>query len=118
MRNGSQSLAASLVLAGGILAGTAVSLMSARSLSWALAGPAVLAMAVVASVVIRNRVHPQGSAVVWIMAGTVVIAGGIVALSDPSSVPILMPILGASTVVALTTRRTCVTASPGPGGRP
>jgi hypothetical protein len=94
-------------LAAGILVATAVSLWSSRSLAWALAGPAVLSVTVLLAARSNRSSIPAA-----IMAGGLFLAGTIVALADRSSVPMMMPILGACAVAVLPPRRCVSYAGP------
>jgi hypothetical protein len=89
-----------LLLAAGILGATGISLLSSRSLAWALAGPLLLAATVVVSRVVENRLLSRSDSTVsaFILAATVLVAGAVVAVSDPASVSKLLPILGACAV--------------------
>lgn len=98
-----------LLLAAGVLAATAVSLLSSTSLAWALAGPAILMGTIVLAVAMVERVV---SARTMILGGGVFLAGAIVAFADASAVPLMMPILGACAGVALVPRR-CVARAHG-----
>lgn len=98
-----------LLLAAGILAATAVSLLSSTSLAWALAGPAILMGTIVAAVAMVERAV-SGRAM--ILGGGVFLACAIVAFADASSVPMMMPILGACAGVALVPKR-CVARAHG-----
>lgn len=113
-----RSLVPSLLLAAGILGATALSLLSATSLAWALAGPLALAVVVIASKALDNRLMSRADSygAATIMAGGVFAGGAIVAFGDPSSVPMMMPILGACTAVVLTPRR-CAASVASSGGR-
>jgi hypothetical protein len=113
-----RSLVPSLLLAAGILGATAVSLWSATSLAWALAGPLALAVVVIAAKAVSNRLLSRADSYVpaMIMAGGVFASGAMVAFGDPASMPMFMPILGACTAMVLTPRR-CVAPAVSSGGR-
>ena len=103
MKTPFRTLWPALLLAAGILASSAVSLLSYRFPAWAMAGPLLLAVVTVAT---GARVHSYTRSL--ILGGAVLLAGGIVALADPASVPAIMPILGACAGVAVLPReKTC-----------
>jgi hypothetical protein len=104
MRTTFKSLLPALLLAAGILIASAVSLLSARSWVWAMAGPVLLGVFVIASKALSNRVLARTDSyrVAILMALAVVVAGAIVAFADSAAVPLLMPILGGSAAVTLT----------------
>ena len=94
-----RSLVPPLLLAAAVLAASAVSLRSAESLSWALAGPFIIAATVVA---LRPR---RGSRSQWfgtlLLASAIFLSGAMVALADPADVPLMMPILASCAAVSL-----------------
>lgn len=96
-----------LFLAAGVLGASAVSLMGSRSFAWALAGPSLLAGVVIAARMLSNRVllrtDPYSGAV--IIAGAVFVAGVMVAVVDPASVMLLMPLLGGCAASVLVAER-------------
>lgn len=102
-----RALLPALLLAAGILGATALSLSSATSLAWALAGPLALAIVVLAARWLGNRllVRTDSYRSAMILAGAVFVAGALVAFADASSVPMLMPILGACAATVLVSRR-------------
>jgi hypothetical protein len=98
-----RSVRGPLLLAAVILGATALSLLSARSLVWALAGPLVLA----AGVIVARMIHFHSTRVdaVSIVIGAGLLASAtIVALVDRASVPMMMPILAASASAAFLQR--------------
>lgn len=86
-----------LLLAAGILGATGISLLSLRSPTWALAGPLLLGATVVVSRVAENRLRSRSESnhSAFILGAAVFLAGAIVAVSDPSSVSQMLPVLGA-----------------------
>ena len=102
MKMNFRSLFPAMLLAAGVLAATAVSLSSSRSLAWALAGPAILMATILAAGAMEDRVV---SVRTMILGGAVFVAGAIVGFTDPSSVPAMMPILGTCGVAVLAPRR-------------
>ena len=112
MKRELRSLLPALLLAAGCLLATAVSLWSSRSLAWALAGPALLALTVVAAGALRRRIEsrPQSYTADAIMGGAVIASGAMVAVVDPSHVILMMPILSACAATTLVTKRRCAAA--------
>ena len=95
-----------LLLAAGILSATAISVSVETRPAWALAGPLVLGVAIVAARVLANRASSRGDSYVpaMIIGAVMVTSGAIVAVVDPKLVPLLMPILGASALPVLQAR--------------
>jgi predicted PurR-regulated permease PerM len=97
-----------LDLAPGLLIGagiTAATLVAARATgTWALAGPLLLAFAVVGADIVQSRLRarvPRPSAAALIFAVAFPLAGWIVMSSDPTVVRSLVPLMGAASWVAL-----------------
>ena len=112
MKRDVRSLLPALLLAAGCLVATAVATWSSRSLALALAGPVVLAVTIVAAGAVRRRLlsQPQSYVADAIMAGAVVASGAIVAVVEPSSVILMMPILSACAAMTLLPKRRCAAA--------
>lgn len=89
-------LSTSLVLAGGILAGTAASAAAVEAGWWILSGPVILAVSIIAATyLLRDR--RSGSVYGgMVLSGAVLAAGAILGASDPSSLLTMMPIFGAA----------------------
>lgn len=102
MKRERRSLLPAVLLAAGTLAATAVSVWG----PWALAGPAVMAVTVVATGAVRGRLAADA-----IMGGAVLAAGAIVAAVDPSAVVMMMPILSACAATTLIAKRRCAAAA-------
>lgn len=102
-----RSLVPALLLAAGVLGTTALSLWSATSLAWALAGPLALAVVVVAARALDRRLlgRTDSYGAAMILAGAVFGGGAMVAFADAASVPAFMPILGACAAMVLMPRR-------------
>lgn len=97
-------LGPSLVVAAGIIVSSLVAMLAAESGWLVLAGPLCLALAVVSADVLRSRLkgEPSGpSPAALLVGGAFLLAGGIVALRDPSLVKTLVPVLGPAAWVAL-----------------
>jgi len=91
-----------LVLAGGILAATAVAAAAPGLGTSALAGPLVLVASIllVGELVRRQPGAPRGSRpAAAILGGAALLASALVAGSDPSRMAELLPLLGAGAVV-------------------
>ena len=103
-----RDLIPTLLMTGGLLAGTLVSVLTRESGLLTLLGPLIMAstMVIASRISTRQGVTPQnGTAVALILGGSLLFASLIVAVSDPSRVAILMPILGGGFVVLLGPRK-------------
>ena len=93
-----------LVLAAGVVSSTVV-VMLARDSTWGLiAGPALMALALVGASILARRLGRTSSEtmrVAALLGGAVVLASVIVALRDPSRIPAIMPILGGGAAVTV-----------------
>lgn len=99
-----------VALAVGILVATAIAAFTQASFGSAIAASLVLACAIVlASRLAQTTGAPatSESRVAAYAAGAVVLAAGIVALVDPASVAMMLPILGGGAVVVLGERPRC-----------
>jgi uncharacterized membrane protein SirB2 len=97
-------LVPSLLLATGIIASTVVAVLTSESGWFVLAGPVVMAFAVVgaSALVNRSRGDSQGALRVALILGAVLLlAGAILALRDPSRVVMMMPVLGAGAAASV-----------------
>jgi hypothetical protein len=94
-----RKLGPSLVWAAGIIGGTLAAVIGARSGWWVLAGPIVLALAALLADALRSRQRPSAAA--FILGGTFLLAGVIVAFADPLQVGTMIPIFGAAGWVTL-----------------
>jgi hypothetical protein len=108
-------LGPSLLVAAGILLSTLLAGLAARSGWLVLAGPLLLALAVVSADLLSARLRGKSarpSPAALLLAGSFLLACAIVALRDPGLVKTLPPILGGAAWVALLRRdggrrRTC-----------
>ena len=90
-------LAPSLLLAGGILASTALAVLAAESKVWVLCGPLLLALALVAAQTLSSRWgggSSRPSPTAWLTALALLLASAIVAAVDSTQVALLLPLLG------------------------
>ncbi len=101
-KSSSPIIFSSLILAGGILAGTALSAALAGSGWWVLAGPLLLAVSLVAAYAVAQDVLVESRKyAVLILGGSFLVAASIVALQDPAQVASLVPIMGSCGVFVL-----------------
>jgi len=103
-RKYSHVLAPSLIVAAGILVATFVAVHAGESMGWVLAGPLLLAFAVVGADALDARLHGQSggaSAAALIVAAAILLASVIVMLREPELVKTLVTTLGATGWVAL-----------------
>ncbi|MHC4845528.1 MAG: hypothetical protein ACYTCU_05130 [Planctomycetota bacterium] len=91
-----------ILLALGILAGTAVAAALSHAGWWVMAGPLVLGACIAVAGALEQR---QGVAVA--VGAIFVLAAAIVALRDPARVPDAVPLLGAGGLVVLLRPRHC-----------
>jgi hypothetical protein len=99
-----QVLLPALVLAAGILAATSISFFTTESRWLALVGPLALAGTVVAARAIgrgARKAQPEWLSTTVISAVSLFVAGAIVAVADPAGVPLILPVLGGASVIAL-----------------
>ena len=101
-----RDLAPGAVVGAGIVVSTFIAARTAGSGRWVLAGPLLLAAAVVSADVLNS--HLRGRTLVpswpgWLLGGSVFLAGLIVARHDAGVVKTLLPIDGAAAWVALLT---------------
>ena len=99
-----RDLIPTLLMTGGMLAGTLVSVLTRESGLLTLLGPLIMAstMVIASRISARQSVTPQKeTAVALILGVSLLLVSSIVAVSDPSQVAILMPILGGGIVVVL-----------------
>ena len=99
-----RALAPSALVGAGIVVSTFIAARTAGSGRWILAGPLILAAAVVSADVLNSRL--RGSTLApswpgWLLGGSVFLAGLIVARHDAGVVKTLLPIDGAAAWVAL-----------------
>lgn len=97
-------LLAAIVLALGLLAGTAVSAMLSDSGWLVMAGPVLVACAIVGACAVEQWQREGGRARMWAAVGVGAIyiaATVIVGWSDPASVVNVVPLLGAGGIVVL-----------------
>lgn len=97
-------LGVGLLVGAGIVVATVIVLLAADSGWWAMSGPLVLALTVVAADMVaareeRDSSGPSPSALV--LGGSFLLAGLIVTLSDPALVKVLIPIMGAGSFVGI-----------------
>ena len=100
MRTTWRDLGPSLFVAVGIVLATLVSTVLDGWL--VLAGPVLMAAVLAANVWdARMKGRSGPSAVAMILAGTCILSGGIIALSDPADVKLMIPTLGVVAWVAM-----------------
>ncbi len=100
-------LGPSLLIATAIVVSTLIASLAARSGWLVLASPLLLALAVVGADVLNSRLrgNPSGpSRASLILGGAFLLAGWIVAQSDPTLVKTLIPVSGAAAWVTLLPR--------------
>jgi len=98
------ALGPSLIVGAGILVGTFVAVHAGESRAWVLAGPLLLALAVVGADVLGSRLHGESagvSAAALIVAAAIPLASLIVMSRDSTLVGTLIPMMGAAAWVAL-----------------
>jgi hypothetical protein len=108
-------LSPSLLVGAGIVVSTLIAVRAAGSGWWVLAGPLLLALAVVSADLLDSRLRGESSGPSWaalILGGAFLLAGSIVTHRDPSLVKTLIPVLGTASWVTLLLRpagrrRTC-----------
>lgn len=107
-------LGPSLLVGTGIVVSTLITVLAAESGWLVLAGPLLLALAVVSADVLGSRRGGESSGPSWaalLMAGALLLASWIVFLRDPGLVETLLPILGVASWVTLLRsegrRKTC-----------
>ena len=111
MKKRYQSLLPSIILALGILGATALSVSTKQSSWLVLIGPLMLAGAIVAAHMTEVRLYsnPRTSMGVTLMiAAAFITVSVIVALRDPTRVPIIIPILGSAAAVMLVNPSKCI----------
>jgi hypothetical protein len=97
-----RQLTGALVLAAGILGGTALAVATRDRGWWVLSGPIALALSFV--VVAWSRPGRRASApAAWILAAAAIGSAVLVAAKDPEIVALLLPIVGAGGFVLLDT---------------
>lgn len=92
------SLIPSIVLALAILMSTGIAVATANSGWWVLAGPLVMAFALVGTSLLGHRQAegtPGNTRVALILGAALMLASVLVALRDPADVAALLPVLGA-----------------------
>lgn len=100
-------LGPSLLIATAIVVSTLIAALAGRSGWLVLASPLLLALAAVGADVLNSRLqgHPSGpSRASLILGGAFLLAGWIVAQSDPALVKTLIPVSGVSAWVTLLPR--------------
>jgi len=106
----------SLVVAAAILVSTWLAVQAAGSGWLVLAGPLLLAIAIVSADTLKRRLDPAAAhpaLVAFVLAIAVLCSATIVALSDPTRVAVLLPVLGAGGWLPLLarTRARCATGA-------
>ena len=99
-----RDLIPTLLMTGGMLAGTLVSVLTRESGLLTLLGPLFMAstMVIASRISARQGVTPRNRTPIALILGvSLLLASSIVAVSDPSQVAILMPILGGGFAVVL-----------------
>jgi hypothetical protein len=100
-------LGPSLLVGAGIVVSTFIAVLAAESGWLVLAGPLLLALAVVSADVVDSRRRGKSSRPSWralFLGGSFLWAGLIVALRDPSLVKTLLPVFGAAAWATLLLR--------------
>jgi hypothetical protein len=108
-------LVPSLLVGAGVVGSTLVAVLAAGSGGLVLAGPLLLALAVVSADVVESRLRGKASGPSWpalLLGGSFLWAGLIVAFRDPNLVKALLPVFGAAAWVTLllrprSPRKTC-----------
>jgi hypothetical protein len=93
-----------VILATGIVCSTVVANLASDSRWLVLAGPGVMAIAMLAVGTIDHRLYGASRARVWtalILGGALILAGLIVAQRDPALVAINLPIFGGASAVLI-----------------
>ncbi len=94
----------SLIVGAGIIVSTLVAVLAMESKWLVLAAPLCLALTVVGADVLRSRLQGESagpSPAALLMGGAFLLAGAMVALSEPSLVAAFIPILGSAASVTL-----------------
>ena len=97
-------LGPSLLVGAGIVVASFVAVHATESGAWVLAGPLLLAIAVVSADMLGSRLHGESlgaSAAALIVAAAFLVASLIVMSRDPTQVKTLVPSMGAAAWVAL-----------------
>ncbi len=97
-------LSPSLLVASGIIVGSLVAVRTDQTGWMALAGPLVLALAVVSADIVNSRLRGKSSgpsAASLLLAGGFMLASSILASSNPGVVKTLIPIMGAGSWAVL-----------------
>ncbi len=93
-----------LVLASGIIMSTAVAVLTSGSAWTAAAGPLLCALSLVGADVWGSRLRGSSSGPsreALVLAGALLVACGMIALTDPASLPIMVSTLGGSTATPI-----------------
>ena len=91
-----------IILATGVVSSTVVAKLASNSRWLVLAGPLVMAIAMLAVGAIDHRLYGASRARIWaalILGGAFILAGLILARRDPALVAINMPIFGGASAV-------------------
>lgn len=97
------NLGPSLLVGAGIIVSTLIAVLTAESGWWVLAGPLLLASTFVGTDILDSRLKGELAGPSWaalLSGSTLLLAGLIVALRDPSLVKTLIPVLGPSVWIA------------------
>ncbi len=101
------NLGPSLLVGLGIIVGTLVAKVAAGFGWWVMAGPVLLAAAVVCADLVEARLKGKRSAPSYgalMIAGSFLAAGFIVTLRDPSLVKLLIPVIGPAAWITILLR--------------
>lgn len=93
-----------IILAAGVISSTVVAKLASGSRWLVLAGPLVMAIAMLAVATIDHRLYGASRARVWaalILGGAFLLAGLIVAQRDPALVVMNLPIFGGASAVLI-----------------
>lgn len=114
-------LAPPLTAAAGMIGGTAVAAFAPLPGLWIMVGPTIAAAAIFAAGVLNSRLRqegPRGLLQPVILGSVVLMASLIIAVSDPSKVATLLPIVAAGPIFAVTPgrcgRARCTAQTPAP----
>jgi Na+-translocating ferredoxin:NAD+ oxidoreductase RnfD subunit len=101
------SLGPALLVAFGILAGTLAAKFTAGFGWWVITGPVLLAVSVVCADLFQARLRGKPlipSLAALMIAAAFLAAGVILALYNPESMPLIIPVIGAACSVAIRSR--------------
>ena len=104
----------SLILALGLLGGTALTVLTQDAGAWVLSGPLLFSLAIIiAYAVLRESLRPAAEAMVW--AGAILVGAVIGAIFDPTEVGTILLLTGPLAWVLLISDRRQQHCQPGSG---